>query len=180
MQQALYMELLHSIFTMASINRIKMKKRMWLIIGSISVLVIVGYYAFYDHLLPRTPLKIARNQSGLDIPNDIQIVNFKEEYSFNGEGFIYVLLKLDEKNMNSIIEKCIKQKYIKLNIENLINDKLIHTETKKYGYKIYDRDISSIQEGYYKLNAIDLDKLDFSITVIDVQKKELMIYISIP
>lgn len=158
-----------------------MKKRMWLIIGSIFfVIVIVVYYSFYDHLPPRTPLKIARVQSGLDIPKDVQVADFKEEYSFSGEGFIYVLIRLDEKTMNNIIQKCIKEKYSKLTIDNLIADKLIHPATKEYGYKIYDKDITSIKEGYYKLNAIDLNKLDFGITVIDEQKKEVIIYISTP
>jgi hypothetical protein len=156
----------------------KMKK-MILIIGALVVIVFL-LFKYNDHLPPRTPLKIARIQSGLDIPKDIQIIDFKEEYSFSGEGFIYVLLKLDDKDLDYVTKECIKNKYSKLTIDNLVTDKLIHSDTKEYGYTVYDKDITSIKEGYYKLNAIDLNKRDFTITVIDEQKKELIIYISIP
>lgn len=154
---------------------------MILIIGVlILVTIIFVIFKYNDYLPPRTPLKIARIQSGLNLPKDLQIIDFKEEYSFNGEGFIYILLKFDNKTLESVIKECIKEKYSKLTIDNLVAEELIHFDTKKYGYTIYDKDITLIKEGYYKLNAIDLDNGDFTITVIDEQKKELMIYVSIP
>lgn len=156
-----------------------MKKNILIIGVSILVVIVFLIFKYKDHLPPRTPLKIARIQSGLDIPQGIQIIDFKEEYSFNGEGYIYVLLKLDGKTLQDIIKECIKKRYIKLTIENLVEDKFIQPNSE-YGIKLYDKDITSIKKGYYKLNAIDLNKLDFRITVIDEQKKELIIYINIP
>jgi hypothetical protein len=158
-----------------------MKKGMWLIIGSILCVIIgIGYYIFYDNLPPRTPLKIARLRSGLDIPREMKIADFKEVYSSTGEGEIYVLLKMDETTLENIVQKCKQGNYKKLTVENLLADKLIDASTMGFGYNIHGKDITLIKEGYYRLEAYNLMEMDFCITVLDVEKKELIIYVSFP
>lgn len=143
------------------------------------VILFFLFFKYKDHLPPRTPLKIARIQSGLDIPKNVEIIEFKEEYSFNGEGYIYILLKLHENNLHDIIKEIKKEKYKKLTYENLVTDKFIE-RVSGYGIKLYDKDINSIKDGFYKLNSINLNKLDFQITVIDLQKKELIVFVNLP
>jgi hypothetical protein len=56
----------------------------------------------------------------------------------------------------------------------------------KYNYNLikgnnkYLRKITTINDGYYKLSAKDLNKRDFSIVIIDKKKKELIVYVSFP
>lgn len=156
-----------------------MDKHKILLIAISLIVLLLGYF-FRDYLPPRTPLKIARLQSGLDIPNSVQILEYKEEYSFTGEGFIYVELKFNKEEFDKAFINSHKNEYKKLIIKNLILDKLIYSQTKEHGYKVYNLDITKIKNGYYKLNARNLDNLDYGITVIDFQKKHLIVYISIP
>lgn len=154
--------------------------RLKILLIAISLIVLLLGYFFRDHLPPRTPLKIARLQSGLDIPNSVQIIEYKEEYSFTGEGFIYVELKFNKEEFDKVFINSHKNGYKKLILKNLILDKLIYSQTKEHGYTVYNLDITKIKNGYYKLNARNLDNLDYGITVIDFQKKHLIVYISIP
>ena len=41
-------------------------------------------------------------------------------------------------------------------------------------------DLRNINDGYYKLKATDLKKLDFTMTVLDLEKNELSIWTLIP
>lgn len=71
----------------------KMTIALSVVIITASVFVILKYL---DYLPPRTPLKIARMQSNLNIPHDARVIDFKEEYSFTGEGYIYILMGLND------------------------------------------------------------------------------------
>lgn len=154
---------------------------MWLIIGSIfCVVAAIGYYMFYDNLPPRTPLKIARVRSRLDISKKAQVIDFNEVYSSTGEGEIYVLLKMDETTIENIVQKCKQKNYKKLTVENLIMDKLIDASIIGHEYNIHGKDITLIKEGYYRLEAYNLQEMDFCITVLDIEKKELIVYVSFP
>lgn len=151
-----------------------------LIKGALFLLILFFlYFKYSDHLPPSTPLKIARIQSGLVIDRNVKIIEFKEEYSFNGEGYIYVRLKLHENNLHDIIKVMEKEKYKKLTYENLVKDKFIERDSG-CGIKLYDKDINLIKDGFYQLNFIKMNKLDFQITVIDLQKKELIVFVNLP
>ena len=156
-----------------------MKKKMWLIIGILfCVVVSIGYNIFSDHLPPRTPLKIARLRSRLDIPKETQLADFKEVYAFTGEGEMYVKFKLDDTNIDNIITQCKKKNYKKLTVKNLIIDKLIDIGSLKHQYFIQGNDITLIKEGLYQLEAINMNEMDFCITILDVEKKQLIVYVS--
>ena len=154
---------------------------MWLIIGILfCVVASIGYYIFSDHLPPRTPLKIARLRSGLDIPKEAQLADYKEVYAFNGEGEIYVKFKIDDTNVDNIIMQCKKKNYKKLTVKNLIIDKLIDVGSLKHQYFILGKDITLIKEGFYQLDAVNLNEMDFCITILDIEKMQLIVYVSFP
>ncbi len=137
------------------------------------------FFMFNDHLPPRTPLKIARIHSGLSIPPNAKTIKFKEQYSFTGEGYMYLVLKLNDNNLVDIIREIKKEKYKQLMYENLMTDKLIDRVTG-CGIKLYDKDITEIKIGFYRLNAGITNMKDFQITVIDFQKKELTVFVNFP
>ena len=153
---------------------------MWLNIGSvIFVFIAIGYYVFSDYLPPRTPLKIVRLKSGLKVPKSIQVLDFEENYSLTGEGYEFVVIKLNKDDVNSIMHECICKKYKKLTIDNLVKDGFID-RNPEFGIILPKKDIRSINEGYYQLNVTDLQQMDFSITILDMDKGELIIYVSFP
>lgn len=158
-----------------------MTKKMWLVAGSLLCIgAIIGYIIFYNWLPPRTPLKIAQVHSGLNIPRNVNVINFNEAYSFNGEGEIYILIKMNEETTQNIVKQCTKKLYKKLTIENLIADKLVAPSTIKDGYNIHGKDITAIENGYYRLVVTNLQEMDFKIVVLDIEKRELVVYVSIP
>jgi hypothetical protein len=157
-----------------------MKKIILIISTFVLAVIILLFYNYKDYLPPRTPMKIARVESGLEIPQNIQIIDFKEEYSFTGEGYVFVLMKFNDIALDDVMHECINKRYKKISIENLMIDKLINPNNKDYGFVINSKKITTINDGYYKLNAKDLNKRDFSIVIIDKKKKELIVYVSFP
>ena len=183
MLQGQFMGQNHSMFTMGTglKSQLLMKRKMWIFIGSLlCIALIVGYVCFYNYLPPRTPLKIARVQSDLQIPSKWELLDFKEEYSFNGEGEIYILFQMSEVEIENIIQESIGKKYKKLTQENLISDKLLNESTMKTGYNIHGKNLSEITNGYYRLEANNLNGMDFGLTVLNIEKMELIVYVSIP
>lgn len=157
-----------------------MKNQMWLFIGSVvCIATAIGAFTYRDYLPPRTPYKIARIESNLRISKDFKVKDFEENYSFSGEGFVYVVFKLDDQQIESVIQECQKNNYKVLNTINLINDGFLSSDPN-YGIGLHKKNIRDIKEGYYQLKAKDLKNMDFSITVLDKANKELIIYVSIP
>lgn len=153
---------------------------MWLKVCSvIFVILIIGYYVFSDYLPPRTPLKSVRLNSGLKISRDIQVLDFEENYSSTGEGSEFVVIKLNKDEVSSVMQECINKKYKKLTIDNLVKDGFLD-RNPEFGISLPKKDIRSINEGYYQLNANDLEQMDFGITVLDIDKGELIVYVSFP
>lgn len=130
---------------------------------------------------PRTAYNAAKKRCDLKIKETYKILDYTEEYSFNGEGVVNVVFQLNDKDLEELVESCKKKKYRTTTIKNLIDDGFID-DNPAYGINLYSRDIREIAkgEGYYKLKSKDLKKLDFSITVLDVTNKELIIYVNIP
>lgn len=92
---------------------------------------------------------------------------------------MYLVLKLNDNNLVDIIREIKKEKYKQLTYENLMTDKLIDQVTG-CGIKLYDKDITEIKIGFYRLNAAITNMKDFQITVIDFQKKELTVFVNFP
>ncbi len=130
---------------------------------------------------PKTAYNVARKRCDLEIKETYKVLDYTEEYSFNGEGVVNIIFQLNNKDLEDLAESCKKKKYKAVTLKNLIDDEFID-DNSIYGINLYNRDIRRIAngEGYYKLKSKDLKKLDFSITVLDITNKELIIYVNIP
>jgi hypothetical protein len=149
-----------------------MKQTMW-IINILMIMVSCNY------LPPRTAYKAARIQSDLKIADSFKVLDYTEEYSNTGEGLINIIFQLNDTELEAIIASCKEKKYKEISIDNLVNDGFLN-KNPEYGISLYNRNIREIDNGYYRLVTRDLEKLDFGITVLDISKKELIIYVSIP
>lgn len=169
---------LHLILLMGfGLKLLKMNKVFW---GVLVIVVLVAVlYLCRNYLPPRSAYKVARIHSDLKINRGFNVIDFTEEYSFNGEGLVNIVFELNEAEVESLIRVCKKRDYKKVSIQNLIKDGFLD-ENPDYGMQLYNRDIRKISNGYYKLEARSLSNLDFSITVLDVSNKELIIYVNIP
>ena len=150
-----------------------------ILIATVLGLLIFLAFILKDYLPPRTPIKIARIQSGLNIPMSSKVIDFKEDYTFNGEGQIEIKLELDSLDLNTITKECLESDFKELTIDNLIADGFLDTNPQ-FGFFMPNTDLRNINDGYYKLRAIDLKKLDFTITVLNLDKNELSIWTLIP
>lgn len=129
----------------------------------------------------KTAYKAAKKYCDLRIKETYKVLDYTEKYSFNGEGIINVVFKLNDKDLEELVEACKRKKYKTISIKKLIDDDFIDANPS-YGINLYNRDIREIAkgDGYYQLKSKDLQKLDFSITVLDITNKELIIYVNIP
>jgi hypothetical protein len=69
------------------------------------VVVILGLFAWRnsDHLPPRRPYKIARVVSGLPVPKDARVLEFRDEWSENGDGIVKIVLQLTPAQFEDLI-----------------------------------------------------------------------------
>ncbi len=162
-----------------ALNKVYIKNKiLFFIVGIISIFVISLFF-MKDYLPPRTAYKIARINSDLDIKNTFEIVDYTEEYSFNGKGIINIIFKLNDLELKNLIQSCQREGYKKVTVNNLVKDGFLK-DNPDFGINLYNRNIREITDGLYRLNAKDLNKLDFSITVLDISNKELIVYVNIP
>jgi len=160
-------------------NPQKMNKKI-IIIGSFLMIVIaIGTYQFRNYLPPRTPYKIARIHTDLTILDSYKLITFNENYSLSGEGVIYIVFKLNNREFDNLVRDCQFKNYTDLTTNNLIKDGFLDPNPE-FGIRLYDRSIRDIGEGYYKLEAKDLKSMDFNLTILDIVKKELIIYVCFP
>lgn len=149
-----------------------MKQLMW-IINILMIMIACNY------LPPRTAYKSARTHSDLKILDSFKVLDYTEEYSHTGEGVINIVFQLSDSELETIIKSCKDKKYDRISIDNLVKDGFLD-ENPEYGKSLFNRNIREINNGYYKLINRDLNKMNFTITVLDISKKELIIYVSIP
>lgn len=142
-------------------------------------IVLVAILFLNDYLPPRTPIKVARIHSGLDISKSSTVINFKEDYSFIGEGQVEIKLKIANSDIEYLEKECLKSDFKELSIENLINSGFLDSNPQ-LGFKMPNTDLRNIRKGLYKLNATDMEKLDFTMTVLDLDNNELSIWTLIP
>ncbi len=154
-----------------------MNKVVYFLIGGI--VIAFSFLLCSNYLPPRTAYKAARFHSDLKIHSDFKVLNYTEEYTFNGEGVIDIVFLLDEVELEGLIQACKKKGYKKTSLDNLVADGFLN-QNPDYGLQLYSRDIRKITNGYYKLKARDLSKMDFTIVVLDILNKELIIYVNIP
>ncbi|MGY5353432.1 hypothetical protein [Wenyingzhuangia sp. IMCC45467] len=142
-------------------------------------IILIGGILLKDYLPPRTPIKVVRIYSGLSIPKSTKVINFKEDYSFTGEGKIEVKLKLSDSDIKKIKEECLKLEYKKLTVENLIEDEFLNPDPR-FGFNMPNADLRNINTGFYKLKVRDLKNMDFSMLVLNLDNKELSLWALIP
>jgi len=112
-----------------------------------------------------TPLEFAKKQSGLELPNDLELENYNDEWQdFNGDGYRKIVFRFKEKDFKQLEKECIKRNYSKLPI----------TEN---GYMPFYLDKND--SGYYKLEFISKDKNDFMLTVVNFSQSKLFLDIRV-
>jgi len=141
-----------------------MKKRYFILVLGILILVVV-YFTYSDSFPPRTPLKVARLVSGLNIANETEFEMLEDDWAPNGDGTTYVKAKLTDKQLRELIEQAIQKKYENLPIKVFSSD--VHIPLN----------IIEGKQGYYLLEVDKDDPRDYTLTIIDSDKKEMIAYI---
>jgi len=136
------------------------------IIASVITLILVGLYlVFQDNLPPRTPLKIARNISGLPITSDYKMVLFVEDWSdFNGDGGLRVEFDLSEEQMSQLVEKCKLVGYQSMPIQN---------PPPELAGALFLKNL----QGLYQIKIHDQRETAFDLVVLDTKTNKLIIYV---
>lgn len=60
------------------------------------------YHFFGDRLPPRTHLKVAREITGLDIPDDVKFLKFESHDSWGGDYMDEIVIQLSEKQTSDL------------------------------------------------------------------------------
>ncbi len=131
------------------------------------ILLISGYLFFQDSLPPRTPHKIARIISGLNIQNNTKVSCFKDDlrggFGVVPSGDLLIIFTLQDKQLKKLKKECEQKKYQNLPVKNFV----------------YTPDfVKGVGDGLYWLNKSSSDPLDFSLVVLSVTRKKLYIYLS--
>lgn len=141
-----------------------MKKRYRVLIF-IGVLLLIGYTFYPDSLPPRTPIKVARLVSGLKMPEGIKFELLQDDWALNGDGTTHVKAKLTDKQLTELIRQATEQKYNALPVMEKSSELFI------------PEGIADMQKGYYKLEIDESDPRDYTLSIIDSDKKEMTVYI---
>lgn len=132
------------------------------------LLTLVTIYLFNeDSLPPRTPRKIARLISGLDISRRTELKKTIDIWAPNGDGEVLVKGKLTNSELNDLIREAKDENFKMLPI---ISD---------LGPAIIPDDLMAGKNGLYKLEIDKIDPRNYNLTIIDVDKNELITYISV-
>ncbi|KAA9332742.1 hypothetical protein [Adhaeribacter soli] len=131
----------------------------------IGVLLLIVYLIFPNSFPPRTPLKVARLVSGLKIPGDIRFKMLQDDWAFNGDGTTHVKAKLTDEQLNEILQQATDKNYKVLPV------------LEKYSEISIPEGIADMENGYYQLDIDKDDPRDYTLTIIDSDKKEMIVYI---
>lgn len=144
-----------------------MKKTILTIVGSLVILLAIIYIIYKDSLPPRTGHKVARLISGLSIPADAKIVDFKDQWNeFNGNGFSFVVLSLDEESFNKIYQEAKSSHYKPLPITEEIYGPLKEISENK-------------KKGIYKVQMHNKESMSFQAAVLTDDDNHLMVYFAV-
>jgi hypothetical protein len=115
-----------------------------------------------DKLPPRTPYKVARNISELNIKRDFHVQKFEERWdNFSGDGYALVIFSLSKKQYSNIYNQCLAKRYDTLPFERIPDYEILN----------YVNDTS----GLYNLDYLTSQEMDFNLTVLDKTNKKLLI-----
>lgn len=141
-----------------------MKKRYRILIF-IGALLLIGYIFYPDSLPPRTPIKIARLVSELKMTEGINFEMLQDDWAFNGDGTTHVKAKLTDKQLSGLVRQATERNYSTLPV------------LEKSSELFIPEGIADMENGYYKLEIDENDPRDYTITIIDTDKKEMTVYI---
>lgn len=136
---------------------------------------------FWYYLPPRTPAKLARIIGGLRVPKEVKPIVFKEENTFTGEGYMYLVFEFDSLKTTEFITNNEFSEFEKLPINiklPAIPDELYHYMPAAIYNKYYlplKEDSMIEYSGNYKLDKKQNSK-SFNFTLFDKKKKKLFIY----
>ena len=138
-------------------------------IGIVVLLLIMTsvYFVYEDSLPPRTPRKIARLISGLNISRETKCEKPIDSWTENGDGEVLVKGILTEMELETLIEEAKVKSYKTLPINDDPDASIIPDDLKK------------VQNGFYRLDIDRVDHRGYNLTVIDVDNKELITYLNV-
>jgi hypothetical protein len=136
-------------------------------LGLLLLVLATVYFYYEDSLPPRTPIKIARLISGLSISSEITFEKPIDTWAPNGDGEVLVKGILSDKELNDLIEDAKANHYRTLPIK------------EDLGTIIILNDLIKIQKGFYKIEIDTVDTRDYNLTIIDIDKKELIAYLTV-
>ena len=130
------------------------------------LLLCAAYITFSDSLPPRTPLKVARLISGLEISNEVKFKMLQDEWSPNGDGITHIKATLTDKELSVYSKQSTLKGY----------NKLPFKETSPY--LILPHGVTHRINGYYLFNQDKDAPRDYTFAIIDSQKKEMIVFIN--
>ena len=145
----------------------------------ISSLGIVLFYFKSDYYKNKSRINRVETLSGLDFPKSTEILDFKEIYTFTGEGYLAVDLKIDKTNFEYLISQSKENGYKKLTSNNLVEDTVLKKDSSQ-SFIFSNIDLEIIKEGYYKFVLNDGNRMDYVMSLLDVSNNKAFIYASFP
>lgn len=138
-----------------------------IILVSLLAIAVTVYFIFSDSLPPRTPYKIAKKISSINVKNTFKIEEFHDNLK-GGTGVVpsgdlYIRFELTDKQFRKVKQEVIELNYKKLPIKDFIY-------TPEFA--------SKANKGYYKLEKSKSDPLDFQLTVLTANNNKLHVYLS--
>ncbi|PZX56804.1 hypothetical protein [Algoriphagus chordae] len=144
-----------------------MKNRILIFPVLLVIALLITYMVYIDNLPPRTPQKVARIISGLSIPRDAEILEFKDEWNnFNGDGFSFIVLQLDNESFKEVY-----QESKSLQFDHLPLSDSIHGPLKDFSNKN--------KVGLYKVEIDNRKSMSFSGTLLSEKNNTIAVYIEI-
>ena len=144
-----------------------LKKKTVLVTGLLLLVVATVYVRYKDSLPPRSPHKVARVLSGLAIPGSARVVAFEEEWNeFNGDGFCFVVLRLDDHLFETVYQEAKAKGYAELSLKAPV-----------YGPLQAIPDSKTV--GIYQLTTEDQDPTSFTGAVLSRADRLVSVYIAV-
>lgn len=142
-----------------------MKKYVIIFFG-ILIVVLAMYIFFYDSLPPRTPQKVARLISGLDVPRDARVVKYEEQWNdFNGNGYSLIILSLEKETFNKIYSRAKSLNFEELPIKEILYGPINSILPEKSG-------------GVYEIQFSNKENMSYSISLLSKADNTLLIYVA--
>jgi len=136
-------------------------------LGGLLLTLTVIYFYNEDSFPPRTPRKIARLISGLSISRGTGLEKSIDIWAPNGDGEVLVKGILTDQELYDLIEEAKTKHYKELPIKENI------------GPAIIPDGLVDGRNGFYKIELDKVDTRGYYLTIIDVDKKELITYLSV-